>query len=255
VRPAVFLDRDGTLIELVHHLTDPADVRLIPGAAPAVARLRRAGFAAVVVTNQSVIGRGLLDEAGLAEVHAEMHRQLAAKGTAVDSVYFCPTAPATKDPTVIEDPMRKPGPGMLMAAAQDHALDLAASWMVGDTVSDMLHRPHDGRPFRRGWPHPWRETSMKILITGGAGYVGSACLRHVASQGHEVVAYDNLKEGHSRAVGGCDLVVGDIADTDRLAQTLRDFGAEAVMHFAAATNVGESVTNPNTTTATTSAAR
>jgi D-glycero-D-manno-heptose 1,7-bisphosphate phosphatase len=138
VRPAVFLDRDGTLIELVHHLTDPADVRLIPGAAPAVARLRRAGFAAVVVTNQSVIGRGLLDEAGLAEVHAEMHRQLAAKGTAVDSVYFCPTAPATKDPTVIEDPMRKPGPGMLMAAAQDHALDLAASWMVGDTVSDML---------------------------------------------------------------------------------------------------------------------
>lgn len=138
MRPAVFLDRDGTLIELVHHLTDPADVRLIPGAAPAVARLRAAGYAAVVVTNQSVIGRGRLTVEGLARVHAEMHGQLAAEGTAVDSVYFCPTAPVTKDPTVIEDPMRKPGPGMLMAAARDHALDLAASWIVGDTVSDML---------------------------------------------------------------------------------------------------------------------
>jgi D-glycero-D-manno-heptose 1,7-bisphosphate phosphatase len=138
VRPAVFLDRDGTLIELVHHLTDPAQVRLIPGAATAVARLRGSGYVAVIVTNQSVIGRGLLTEKGLAEVHAEMLTRLAVEDAAVDHVYFCPTAPVTKDPTVIEDPMRKPGPGMLLAAARDHALDLAASWMVGDTVSDML---------------------------------------------------------------------------------------------------------------------
>ena len=76
---AVFLDRDGTLIELVHHLTDPADVRLIPGAGAALRRLRAAGRRVVVVTNQSVIGRGKLSEAGLAEVHAEMARQLAAE--------------------------------------------------------------------------------------------------------------------------------------------------------------------------------
>lgn len=138
MRPAVFLDRDGTLIELVHHLTDPADVALIPGAADAVARLRAAGFAVVIVTNQSVIGRGKLSETGLAAVHAEMDRRLAAAGTIVDSLYFCPKAPEIRDPTVIEDPMRKPGPGMLMAAARDLSLDLAASWMVGDTVSDML---------------------------------------------------------------------------------------------------------------------
>jgi D-glycero-D-manno-heptose 1,7-bisphosphate phosphatase len=56
----------------------------------------------------------------------------------VDAIYFCPLAPTIKDPTVIEDPMRKPGPGMLLAAARDHGLDLARSWMVGDTVSDML---------------------------------------------------------------------------------------------------------------------
>ena len=85
---------------------------------------------------------------------------------------------------------------------------------------------------------------MKILITGGAGYVGSACLRYIAKQGHDVLAYDNLVEGHPKAVGDSPLVVGDIADTAKLTQTLQDFGADAVMHFAAATNVGESVTNP-----------
>jgi len=86
---------------------------------------------------------------------------------------------------------------------------------------------------------------MRILVTGGAGYVGSACLRHVAAEGHEVMAYDNLVQGHAAAVDGHPLVVGDIAETDRLAATLRDFGAEAVMHFAAATYVGESVERPD----------
>ena len=135
---AAFLDRDGTLIELVHHLTDPGDVRLIDGAGEAVKRLRAAGWKVVIVTNQSVIGRGKLSEAGLAEVHAEMTRQLADHDTAIDALYFCPLAPTQKDPRVIEDPMRKPGPGMLMQAARDHKIDLAASWMVGDTLSDML---------------------------------------------------------------------------------------------------------------------
>ena len=85
---------------------------------------------------------------------------------------------------------------------------------------------------------------MKILITGGAGYVGSACLRYVAEQGHEVMAYDNLVMGHRQAVGSHPLVEGDIADTDLLTKTLKDFGADAVMHFAAATYVGESVEDP-----------
>jgi len=136
--PAVFLDRDGTLIDLVHHLTDPTDVALIPGAGTAVKRLRAAGWPVVIVTNQSVIGRGKLTEEGLALVHSEMNRQLAAENTAIDGIYFCPLAPTQKDQRVIEDPMRKPGPGMLQAAARDHKLDLARSWMVGDTLSDML---------------------------------------------------------------------------------------------------------------------
>ena len=85
---------------------------------------------------------------------------------------------------------------------------------------------------------------MKILITGGAGYVGSACLRYVAEQGHKVMAYDNLVMGHRQAVGSHPLVEGDIADTELLTKTLKDFGADAVMHFAAATYVGESVEDP-----------
>lgn len=135
---AAFLDRDGTLIELVHHLTDPGDVQLIDGAGEAVKRLRAAGWQVIIITNQSVIGRGKLTEAGLAEVHAEMNRQLAVHDTQVDAIYFCPLAPTQKDQRVIEDPMRKPGPGMLLQAARDHDIDLAASWMVGDTLSDML---------------------------------------------------------------------------------------------------------------------
>lgn len=86
---------------------------------------------------------------------------------------------------------------------------------------------------------------MKILITGGAGFVGSACLRYVAEQGHDVMAYDNLCQGHEAATDGHPLVIGDIADTEKLAQTLQNFGADAVMHFAAATYVGESVEDPN----------
>jgi UDP-glucose 4-epimerase len=81
-------------------------------------------------------------------------------------------------------------------------------------------------------------------VTGGAGYVGSACLRYIARQGHAVIAYDNLAEGHPKAVGEHALVVGDIADTAKLTDTLKEFRADAVMHFAAATYVGESVTNP-----------
>ena len=85
---------------------------------------------------------------------------------------------------------------------------------------------------------------MRIMVTGGAGYVGSAALRHLLKEGHEPVAFDNLCEGHREAVPGERLIVGDIADTDGLAQAMKDHGAEAVMHFAAATYVGESVTDP-----------
>jgi histidinol-phosphate phosphatase family protein len=138
LRPAVFLDRDGTLIEHVPYLSDPALVRLLPGAAHALRHFRRAGFACVLVTNQSAIGRGMLTEERLDEIHTEMNRQLAARGATIDAIYYCPEAPNSDDRTVVENLDRKPGPGMLRRAAADLKLDLEASWMVGDLISDVL---------------------------------------------------------------------------------------------------------------------
>jgi D,D-heptose 1,7-bisphosphate phosphatase len=137
-RPAVFLDRDGTLIKNVPYLSDPAMVLLLPGVAGALKRLRRAGFARILVTNQSAIGRGMLTVNRLAEIHAELNRQLALEGATIDGIYYCPDAPKTDDRTVVEIPDRKPGPGMLLRAASDLNLDLEASWMVGDMISDVL---------------------------------------------------------------------------------------------------------------------
>src|SRR5947209_20635641 len=87
-RPAVFLDRDGTVIEDVPYLDDPARVRLLPGAAEALARLRGAGFACVLVTNQSGIGRGLFPAEALPAIHGELARQLATEGAALDAIYY-----------------------------------------------------------------------------------------------------------------------------------------------------------------------
>jgi histidinol-phosphate phosphatase family protein len=138
LQPAVFLDRDGTLIEHVPYLRDPALVQLLPGAALALQRFRRAGFACVLVTNQSAIGRGMLTTERLDEIHTEMNRQLAAKGATIDAIYYCPHAPTDDDRTVTEIPDRKPGPGMLLRATDELGLDLGASWIVGDLISDVL---------------------------------------------------------------------------------------------------------------------
>ena len=137
-QPAVFLDRDGTIIQHVHYLSNPSEVRLLPGAAEAIEQLRRAGFACVVVTNQSAIGRGIITLEVLDLIHKEMNRQLREAGTAIDAIEFCPVVPSGEDPTVIDHPDRKPAPGMLFRAAERMGLDLDESWMVGDLISDAL---------------------------------------------------------------------------------------------------------------------
>jgi histidinol-phosphate phosphatase family protein len=137
-RPAVFLDRDGVLIDHVPYLSDPGAVRLLPGAAQAVLRLRRAGYACVVVSNQSGVGRGLITEQQLAAVSDRMAALFAEEGTVFDAVFYCPVAAAGSDRTVVEHADRKPGPGMLLRAAQQLHLDLSRSWMVGDAISDIL---------------------------------------------------------------------------------------------------------------------
>jgi D-glycero-D-manno-heptose 1,7-bisphosphate phosphatase len=133
LRPAVFLDRDGTIIEEVGYLREPSGVKLIPGAAEGVRRLNERGVAVVVVTNQAGVGRGYFPESAVNQVHAEVARQLAGAGGGArwDAVYYCPHHPGDGCDC------RKPGPGMFRRAAAEHGLDLKRSFVVGDKVSDV----------------------------------------------------------------------------------------------------------------------
>ena len=138
LRPAVFLDRDGTLTRNVGFVLEPAQIRLAPGSAESIHRLRDAGFAIVLVTNQSAIGRGMLTEVRLADIHRELLWQLDDAGAPIDAMYYCPDCPTEADETVVESNDRKPGPGMLLQAARELNLDIARSWMIGDRMSDVL---------------------------------------------------------------------------------------------------------------------
>jgi histidinol-phosphate phosphatase family protein len=133
LRPAVFLDRDGTLIDDEHYLSDPARVRLRPGAARTLARLREAGLALIVVTNQSGIARGMFGEAEYEAVRARLDELLAAGGATLDASYHCPHHPEFGEPCAC----RKPGIALFQQAASEHALDLARSAFVGDKLRDV----------------------------------------------------------------------------------------------------------------------
>jgi D-glycero-D-manno-heptose 1,7-bisphosphate phosphatase len=137
-RPAVFLDRDGTLTVEAEWVTKREELRLLPGACDAVALLSRAGFAVVLATNQSAVARGLVTESQLAEIHAHLADALARGGARLDAVYACPHHPSEGVPPFRREcECRKPKPGMLLAAARDLDLDLARSHVVGDAERDL----------------------------------------------------------------------------------------------------------------------
>ncbi len=129
LRPAVFFDRDGTLMREVHYCDNPSKVSAIPGAAEALLRLKGRGFFIVIITNQSGIGRGYFTVAQFEAVQAELLRQLG--DGRVDAAYFCPDAPG------VESLRRKPAPGMVLEAAAEHGIDLGQSFFVGDSVADI----------------------------------------------------------------------------------------------------------------------
>jgi D-glycero-D-manno-heptose 1,7-bisphosphate phosphatase len=137
-RPALFLDRDGVVVEEVNYLSKPEDVRLVPGAAAIVAAANRRDIPVVLITNQSGIGRGLYGWDAFAAVQRTILDALARAGAFVDAVYACPYhadgAPPYRHP---DHPARKPNPGMLLRAGQALRLDMRASWAVGDRASDL----------------------------------------------------------------------------------------------------------------------
>jgi len=126
--PAVFFDRDGTLMEEVHYCREAEKVRAFPGVGEALARLRQAGFRTIIVTNQSGIGRGLIQMAAYEAVQKELLRQL---GDQIDATYFCADAPE------VASSRRKPGTGMVEEALRDHPLQVEGSWFVGDKEADL----------------------------------------------------------------------------------------------------------------------
>ncbi len=132
--PAVFLDRDGTIVEDVDFLRRVDQIALLPGAAEGIAAIREAGLRIVVVSNQSGLARGLMTEKAVREIEAEIERRLrerAGPAAEVDAFYFCPHGP--------DDgcPCRKPLPGLFLRAAADLGLDLAASFAAGDMPRDL----------------------------------------------------------------------------------------------------------------------
>lgn len=131
---AVFVDRDGTVIREKEYLSDPAQVELVPGAAEGLAALQEAGYAVVIVTNQSGIARGFYDEAAYRAVEAEVERRLEEAGVRVRAAYHCPHHPDITGPC----DCRKPEPGMFERAAREHHLDLAGSVYIGDRLRDVV---------------------------------------------------------------------------------------------------------------------
>ncbi|WP_035994330.1 D-glycero-alpha-D-manno-heptose-1,7-bisphosphate 7-phosphatase [Leptolyngbya sp. KIOST-1] len=133
--PAIFLDKDGTLIEDVPYNVDPALIRLGDGVATGVRRLHEAGFALVVVTNQSGVARGYFAESAIAPIEQRLRHLL---GVPLAGFYYCPHHPAgTVARYAFRCRCRKPEPGMLRRAAADLNLDLERSWLVGDILNDV----------------------------------------------------------------------------------------------------------------------
>jgi D-glycero-D-manno-heptose 1,7-bisphosphate phosphatase len=137
-RPALFLDRDGVIVEEVGHLRRAEDVSLIAGAAAVIAAANRADMPVVVVSNQSGIGRGLFGWEDFAAVQQRMLEMLEAQGALVDAVLACPHHAEAEPPYRYADhPSRKPNAGMILAAARLLPLELSKSWIIGDRASDL----------------------------------------------------------------------------------------------------------------------
>jgi len=138
LKKAVFLDRDGTINVEKDYLVRPEEFEFIPGAPAAIARLKRAGFLVIVVTNQSGVARGYFDIDAVHQLHEHLQRQLSADGAGIDGFYLCPHHPEHGVGEFKTDcDCRKGNPGMLLQAAKDYDIDLESSYMVGDKLADV----------------------------------------------------------------------------------------------------------------------
>ena len=135
---AVFIDRDGTINQDVDNLSNLANLKLLPNTAQAILLLNQFKITAIVITNQPVIARGLLDEKGVEKIHLEINNQIGRIGAKIDGFYFCPHHPkANLKKYRVTCICRKPGIGMYQQAAQDFGVDLTKSYVIGDSFRDI----------------------------------------------------------------------------------------------------------------------
>jgi D-glycero-D-manno-heptose 1,7-bisphosphate phosphatase len=135
---AVFLDRDGTIIEDSGYINSPEQIKFIPGSIEAIKKLNEAGYKVVIISNQAGIARGLLSEDMLQTIDKIIHRQVLSGGGHIDASYYCPHHPEHGvHPYKQACDCRKPHPGLIKKAVRDHNIELSGSFMVGDKSSDI----------------------------------------------------------------------------------------------------------------------
>lgn len=138
MRPAVFMDRDGTISEEVGYVNHPSRYRVFPFSAEAVRLLNERGWLAILVTNQAGVARGYFTEDLIGAVHGVLRRELEGAGARLDAIYYCAHHPSVGEPPFrLDCDCRKPRPGLIRRAASEFDIDLAKSWMVGDRYSDI----------------------------------------------------------------------------------------------------------------------
>ncbi|MDD2206101.1 MAG: HAD family hydrolase [Aminobacterium sp.] len=178
--PAVFLDRDGTLIEHVPYLDDICKIRLVPFAAQALKKLKSLGYLLVVVSNQSGVARGYFDEAFVQKSHRFIQKELEREGTGIDAFYYCPHHPeAVIEQYKQECTCRKPAPGMVLGAVKDLSIDIRRSWVVGDNEPDLLLAENVNCPFilvRSGYGAELEEKKSMLSLHVVDGLYEAACL-------------------------------------------------------------------------------
>jgi len=168
-RKAVFLDRDGTLNADAAYASRYEQIAVYPESYKAVRSLNQGGLLAVVVTNQSAVGRGLLSEGDLKEIHARLAAAFAVQGARLDAIYFCPHYPQSSDPRYAKEcNCRKPKTGLALRAAADLGIDLESSYVIGDKTEDILFGVNIG--------------ALPVLVLTGSGRESLERLREIGLQ-------------------------------------------------------------------------
>ncbi len=138
LQPAIFIDRDGTINEDIGYLSHPNELYTYSFAAEAIRLINDAGLSVIIITNQSGVARGFLDETMLARIHERLLNELARQGAQIDGIYYCPHHPRIGNEIYRKDcQCRKPKTGMLEQAAHEHSIALAESYVIGDKASDI----------------------------------------------------------------------------------------------------------------------